>query len=280
MSRIGVVTCAGDAVDPDSPLLLDALDAVGLDAQLAVWDDPSVDWESYDLAVIRSTWDYAPRRAQFLAWARGVARLANPYPVLEYSSDKCYLADLSARGQHVVPSFFCDVGDEPVFPDGDFVVKPRVGAGSIDAHRYGAAGHDRARAHVAELHARGRDVLIQPYVASVDEVGERALIFIDGSFSHAMTKGAMLNVAPGRRDASFRREQMSRAEAEPEAVAFATQILDAGGFAGLLYARVDAVRLDGRWALMELELVEPSLFLSFEPGAPARLAGAIKRRVA
>jgi hypothetical protein len=290
VSLIGVATCAGvDAnpnsrfqgpyVDPDSPFLLDALREVGLEGELAVWDDASVDWDRFALTVVRSTWDYTPRRDDFLTWARGVSRLCNPYDVLEYSSDKHYLEDLGAAGLRIVPSIFCDVGDQPVFPRGDFVVKPCVGAGSIDAERYSTDQLEEARAHVRRLHDVRRDVLIQPYVASVDEVGERALVFIDGSFSHAMIKGAMLNTPAPERDALFRIEQMKVARADEHAVAFAQRVLDALEWRDLLYARVDVVRTDSGWALMELELVEPSLFLQFDDDAASRLASGIAARL-
>ena len=277
MIHVAIATCRGVDVDPDSPLLLDAFARRGVEAQLAVWD-ADVDWGHYDLVVIRSTWDYTARRAQFLTWARSLARVLNPYEVLEYSSDKHYLADVG-RHHRVVTSTFCDVGDEPRFPEGDFVVKPCVGAGSLDVDRYRSHDHERAVAHVARLHAHGRDALIQPYVTSVDVVGERALVFIDGAFSHAMTKGAMLNVAQLDRNALFRREQMSRATPEPDAVDFAESLLTEAGFADLLYARVDLVNTEHGWALMELELVEPSLFLSFDGTAADRLVDAVIRRL-
>jgi len=276
---VAIATCAGENVDPDSPRLLDALARAGVPAELRVWDDPGVAWDDYDVVVVRSTWDYTARREEFLRWAGSLARVLNPLEVLEYSSDKHYLADLARRGHRVVESSFCDVGEEPVFPRGDFVVKPCVGAGSIDAARYGDRDHTHARAHVRRLHARGRDALIQPYVAAVDELGERALIFIDGAFSHAMTKRAMLNTAPEARDRLFRAEQMSRAAPEPDAVAFAREILVDQGFATLLYARVDLVRDAGSWAVMELELVEPSLFLAYDDDAAPALARGIVTRL-
>ena len=280
MSRVGVATCAGEDVDPDSPVLLAALGRGGVDAELAVWDDPNVEWGRYDLVVVRSTWDYAPRCAQFLNWARGVPRLLNPPAVLAYSTDKHYLADLAARGVAVVHTFYCDVGTTPEWPDGDVVVKPCVGAGSLDAERYGAPQRAAARAHVARLHAANRDVLIQPYVASVDEGGELALVFIDGSFSHAMVKGAMLNVPAPTRDVLFRRQQMRRAVGDPDALALAHRVLEPFSDDELLYARVDLVRVNDQWALMELELVEPSLFLGYDPDAATKLADALARRLA
>ncbi|HVA70634.1 MAG TPA: hypothetical protein VNF08_04850 [Acidimicrobiales bacterium] len=280
MSRVAIATCLGTDVDRDSPVLLGALANIGVKGELAVWDDPSVAWDRFEIVVIRSTWDYAARRNEFLAWARSVKHLFNPYGVVEYSSDKHYLVDLEAHGLKIIPSHFCDVGKKPRFFHGDFVVKPCVGAGSMDAVRFKESEHDLALAHVASLHASGRDALIQPYVASVDTAGERALIFIDGALSHAMTKGAMLNVTQLDRNQLFRLDQMSRADAEPDAVAFAQSVLSAKAFSHLLYARVDLVRLDDRWAVMELELVEPSLFLTYDEGAAVRLAGAIARRLA
>ena len=106
----------GANVDPDSPYLLAALEDVGLHGELCVWDDPKVAWDAFDLVVIRSTWDYSPRREEFLDWAKGISRLANPFEVLEYSSDKHYLEDLGNAGHRIVPSFFCDVGMMPIFP--------------------------------------------------------------------------------------------------------------------------------------------------------------------
>jgi len=279
VSSIAIATCEGENVDIDSPILLEALQNAGLEAALCIWDDASVDWNNFDLTVLRSTWDYAPRRDEFLAWARNVPRLVNPYEVITYSTDKHYLADIAAKGHRIVASEFCDVGTAPVFPGGDFVVKPSVGAGSIDAERYSPNDHDTARQHVARLHGAGRDVLIQPYIDSVDEIGERALVYIDGTFSHAMTKGAMLNVTQLDRNALFRREQMETAVGEPEALNVADGVLKDLGFDDLLYARVDLVMTDSGWAVMELELVEPSLFLSFHQPAAERLAQAIKRRI-
>lgn len=279
MSDVLIATCAPGDVDPDGPVLLAALADEGLAARLAIWDDPREKWNDAALVVVRSTWDYAARRGEFLEWARGVERLANPYDALEYSSDKHYLSDLARRGVAVVESSFVEVGEPAVFPDGDFVVKPCVGAGSIDADRYGRHDHAAARAHVARLHELGRAALIQPYVASVDEIGERACVFIGGAFSHLMVKGAMLNVAADERDVAFRRSQMSRGASDDECVAAARATLGALGRDDLLYARVDVLRDGDQWRVLELELVEPWLFLAYDDTAPARLARAIAARV-
>jgi glutathione synthase/RimK-type ligase-like ATP-grasp enzyme len=277
MSRVAIVTCEG-ADDPDNPTLFVALESAGLDASLVSWDDPSVRWDAFDLVVVRSTWDYPRRRDEFLAWTRGVANLVNPVDIIEYSSDKHYLADLETRGLRIIPSHFCDVGEEPEFFDIDFVVKPCVGAGSLHVERYRPEEVARAFAHVKALHADGRDALIQPYIHSVDTIGERAVIFIDGQYSHAMAKGAMLNVAATERDFRYRRQQMSATKGELGAIDFATEVLSTLEFSDLLYARVDLVATIQGWLVMELEMIEPSLFLTFnEPAADALVAGIVRR---
>jgi len=279
--RIAIATSLSDDVnlDPDAELLLDALRDVNIEGSMYVWNDRAVNWNDFELTVIRSTWDYTHDREGYLAWARAIVRLLNPYPIIEYSTDKHYLSDLERRSHRIVPSTFCDVGERPEFPDGAFVVKPTVGAGSIDADKYTRDDHERALEHVRRLHASGRDAMIQPYVSSIDDDGERALVFIDGTFSHAMTKGAMLNTAADDRDALFRREQMSVATAEPDAVAFAESVLNEEAFRGILYGRVDLVKMSEGWAIMELELVEPSLFLAYDDRAALRLAEAIRDRL-
>jgi glutathione synthase/RimK-type ligase-like ATP-grasp enzyme len=279
--RIAIATSLSDDVnlDPDAELLLDALRDVNIEGSMYVWNDRAINWNDFELTVIRSTWDYTHDREGYLAWARAIDRLLNPYPIIEYSTDKHYLSDLERRSHRIVPSTFCDVGERPEFPDGAFVVKPTVGAGSIDADKYTRDDHERALEHVRRLHASGRDAMIQPYVSSIDDDGERALVFIDGTFSHAMTKGAMLNTAADDRDALFRREQMSVATAEPDAVAFAESVLNEEAFRGILYGRVDLVKMSEGWAIMELELVEPSLFLAYDDRAALRLAEAIRDRL-
>jgi glutathione synthase/RimK-type ligase-like ATP-grasp enzyme len=280
VSRVAIVTCQG-ADDPDNPRLFAALDELPLSADLVIWEDDAVRWEDYDLVVLRSTWDYPAHRSEFLEWARNVPRLQNPLAVISYNSDKHYLADVEAHGLAIIPSRFYAVGERPNFDVGplvDFVVKPCVGAGSLHVERYRAHEQDLAMRHVQRLHDEGRDVLVQPYIHSVDTLGELGLIFIDGAYSHAMKKGAMLNVAQTERDFLFRREQMSSALAEADAILFATEVLEVMGFSDLLYARVDLVATIRGWLVMELELVEPSLYLTFDDHAAGKLASAIAAR--
>jgi glutathione synthase/RimK-type ligase-like ATP-grasp enzyme len=277
---VAVVTCDVEDADPDSPALLAALAAEGIDAELAVWDDPAVDWDRYELSVIRSTWDYVDKYAAFSDWVARTPRLLNEPAAVAYSLDKHYLRDLERAGVPVVRTVFADVGCPVQLPSGDLVVKPAVGAGSIGAARYDAPDRDGALAHVASLHAEGRDALVQPYIESVDEVGEAALVYIDGTFSYALTKAAMLNTSEEDRDIPFRIEQMSVA---PEPSAGLREVADAAIAAAPggphLYGRVDLLRVDGGHVVVELELVEPSLFFWLVPDGAGRLARAISARL-
>jgi hypothetical protein len=282
IGRLAWVTARGArGRDDDEPLALAALAAAGVRADVVDWDDPEVPWAGYDRAVLRSTWDYPERLAEFLAWldrTAAVTDLRNPADVVRWNVDKHYLAELAAAGLPVVPTAFADPGAAPAFPDGEFVVKPAVGAGSRDAASYGPDQHEAALAHVARLHGRGASVVLQPLLASVARDGEWPLVFLGGAFSHAASKRVTLPRA-GLVEDLFAAETTAPHEPDAEqlAVAGAAVALVAERFGPPAYARVDLVRDDdGRPRVLELELVEPSLFLpEGGPGAVRRLVDAI-----
>jgi glutathione synthase/RimK-type ligase-like ATP-grasp enzyme len=266
---IALATCAAvPELDEDGPLLLAALARRGATAVPAVWDDPGVDWSAFDLVVVRSTWDYPPRRDAFVAWARALPRVLNPPDVLAWSTDKRYLRDVAAAGVRVVETTFLDPGEPFAVPRGGYVVKPVVSAGSRDTARYGPGDEERAGAHVAALHAEGRTAMVQPYVGSVDERGETALLFLGGRYSHAMRKGPLLLPGQGLETGLFRQEEIAPRDPSRAELVAARRALDAvpGGRERLLYARVDLVEgSDGEPLVLELELAEPSLFLAYGP---------------
>ena len=281
--------------------MLEALRARGAEASAAVWDDPDVDWSSFDAAVLRSTWDYTENYAAFLAWAGSVPRLVNPPNVIRWNSDKHYLQRLAEHGLDVVETTWLEPErnfDKRAlhnrFPAReDFVIKPAVSAGSKDTGRYTATDADSRRyaiEHAKRLLGEGRSVMVQRYIPEVDSVGESALIFLHGTFSHAVHKDAMLAPSDDATvDGLYRPESMSRHRATEAEIAAAQNIL---AFARaripgrspssrpLLYARVDLVTpKSGTPVLMELELVEPSLFYSLATGSLERFADAILAEV-
>jgi glutathione synthase/RimK-type ligase-like ATP-grasp enzyme len=286
LPRIALATCRDlPAGDEDSPLLLAACASAGLDAEWRVWDDPVVDWASYDLVVIRSTWDYVPRRDDFAAWAASVPRLANPADLVGWNTDKSYLADLEAAGVPVVPTRWLEPGAAvPDFEWPSVVVKPAIGAGGLDTARYGPGEAGRGRAHAERLLAAGRRVMVQPYLDGVDSVGETALLYVGGAYSHSVRKGALL--VPGgdaEVEGLWRPEEIAPREAAVAERELGDRALAAvpGGPDRLLYARVDLLPgPGGRPLVVEVELTEPSLFLTAVPAAADRLAAAIRAAAA
>jgi glutathione synthase/RimK-type ligase-like ATP-grasp enzyme len=283
---VALATCRDyPAGDEDAPLLLAACAAEGLDVDWRVWDDAAVHWRSYDLVVIRSTWDYVPRRDDFVAWADSQPRLANPAEVIRWNTDKSYLRDLAAAGVPVVPTEHLEPGDEPHWPAqwSEVVVKPAVSAGGQDTARYGPGELDRARAHAGKLLAAGRRVVVQPYLTAVDEVGETAVVYVGGTYSHALAKAALLQPgAPAEIEELWRPERIEAREPSAAERALAEQALAAvpGGPERLLYARVDLLPGPaGDPLVMEVELTEPSLFLTAVPAGADRFAAAIRRAV-
>jgi hypothetical protein len=281
-SRVNLVTCAAlPAGDEDGELLLSALAQVGVGGTWRVWDDPAMDWTN-ELAVVRSTWDYTLRAEQFLAWTRSVPRLANPAAVIAWSADKIYLADLAAAGVPIVPTEWAAPRESVEFPtEGEFVVKPSVGAGSRGAGRFAADDRSAALAHAASLHAAGRTVLVQPYLSAVDTRGETALLYFAGEFSHAVSKGAMLpegTVHPWSGHSLYVEERIDRRMATDAELAVGAKALGVlrERFGGdLLYVRVDLLPAPEGPVVVELEVAEPSLFLSYGDGAADRFAAAI-----
>jgi glutathione synthase/RimK-type ligase-like ATP-grasp enzyme len=291
--RVALVSArAARGLDADMPPLLAAFAAAGAEAQIADWDDAQVDWAAFDLALLRSAWDYTERLPQFLSWVQTTAActiLLNPVPVVRWNSDKHYLRALAGAGLAVVPSTFAEpaMNAEHVLaewlarePSAELVVKPAVGAGARDTRRHARTAHADMLAHLQALLARGRSVLLQPYLNGVERHGETALIFIDGRFSHAIRKGPLLPRGAAATAALFATEEISARTPAADEHALAEQVLRQLPFGTLLYARVDLIRdAAGAPCLLELELTEPSLFLAHSEGAATRFAAAALARL-
>lgn len=283
MHHVLLVTCAefpdGDA---DDRLLIDPLAASNVDVTFAVWNDPAVDWTSAPV-VLRSAWDYTLRRDEFLRWIETVPELHNPAPMVRWNSDKVYLADLERAGLPVTPTVVVAPGERANLPsDHEFVVKPSVGAGSRGAGRFQPTALPAAHEHLAALHGAGRTALVQPYLGGVDEVGETALIYLAGTFSHAVRKGAMLTADTAHEISAatglFVEENITAREPSAAELAVGDQLLgylqDRFG-AAPLYARVDLLPGPHGPVVVEAELVEPSLFLGHADGAADRFAAVL-----
>ena len=288
---------AARGLDEDMAPLASALRECGIEPHVVEWDDPAVSWAQFDLALLRSTWDYTERLVEFRAWLASVSaqtRLHNPHAMVVWNTDKHYLRELAALGVPTVPGEFIEPGEDPAaaieaflsrHACAELVVKPAVGAGSRGARRLPRSRPAEALAHARGLLAAGRSVLLQPYLADVDRDGETALVYFAGCFSHAIRKGPLLRPGEDPTRALFAPEHITPRAPDEQQLRVGAAVLDALAAAGRsprapLYARVDLLR-EGRETprVLELELAEPSLFLGFAEGAAARLAREVARLI-
>lgn len=302
--RIALATCRSlPSHERDDLPLLAALRERGVEVEPLVWDDDTVEWSRFDAVLLRSTWDYQDKHAQFVAWAQRVAectRLFNPAPLVAWNTHKQYLRELEQHGVPLAETEWFAAGHH-LHHEHDLAaavrargitrgfLKPLVGANARSTLRFDATDPTElaaAQAHLASLIGRV-DMMLQPYLASVEREGELSGIFFDGALSHAVRK------VPAAGDYRVQDDWGAHDEPvvlEPEAIAVCEQTF--AGMAAcfrqrgwdiplpLLYARVDLLRDDaGRWVLNELEIVEPSLFFRHGPMAAHTLARALLSRL-
>lgn len=274
--RIAIATCEDPPVrDLEGEMVISALVDAGVTAEFAVWSDPGADWAAYDGAWLSSTWDYHRRLGDFRGWLSrtGVAtRLHNPRVLVDWNVDKRYLRELGGAGVPIVPTVWTmpelavaaqetvgDLGWEQV------VVKPTVDLGAENLAR---VAPDEVAAAVERC---GGAAMAQPYLPAVAAAGELSLVYFRGELSHAVRK------VPAEGD--FRVQQhyggrYSLVEPGPEALAIGRRTHDAmaeltSGTGAPLYSRVDLVSdLDERLCVIELELIEPSLYLDVAGAEP------------
>lgn len=283
MKRVAFVTCSSlPALIDDDRHAARVLESRGDVVDAVPWDAASVDWAVYDAAVIRSAWNYHHQPARYDAWL--AARETDGTPLwnrpgdIRANMDKRYLLDFERAGIPIVPTVHLPAAAGRVLARemsarglDRAVVKPAVSANAWGTWlTSGDAAADQQR---FETQAASVDLLLQPYLPEVAAEGEWSLMFFDGTFSHAVLK----RPAAGE----FRVQEdfgggAALAEAPARLVADARAVLEAAG-GPFLYARVDGIRREGRFLLMELEINEPTLFLSLAPGAAERFAAAIER---
>ena len=285
-----VTAAAARDLDEDLPPLASALRNAGAEVVVAEWDRPQ-DWSRFDIALLRSTWDYPQRLPEFFDWAGEVGtktKLLNPLQVVKWSSDKHYLRDLVRADVPTVLTRFIEPGESAQWriaellsePGVDeFVVKPAIGAGSRDAQRFGPEEKDQAAEHAQRMLHEKRSVLLQPYLSRVDEYGETALIYFEGEFSHAIRKGPLLKRNEGPTQGLFARETITARVPDAAELRVGARAMQAMPFETPLYARVDVIRDEnGEPVVLELEMIEPSLFFPFAGGSAERFAASVIRR--
>jgi hypothetical protein len=279
---LALVTCSDTPnLVPDDLTLLDELTARGLTAAPIIWDDPTVDWSQFDIAILRETWDYHLRLDEFLSWVdhtSNVTLLLNSPSLVRWNAHKGYLRDLEQRGIPIIPTIWLQAGSTADFTIlleqtgwQKVVIKPTVSASAFETRLFTPNDHKQAQAHLDRL-LPARDLMMQAFLTSVQTYGERSLMFIGGEYTHAV-----------RRQEPFRDDSLPNptlpAEATPEEITFANSVMQVLPEPPL-YARVDIAHdNDNHLCLMELELIEPSLFFQFSPDAAKKMADAIERHL-
>ena len=269
----------------DDRQLVAALEARGAEASLVAWTDERIDWSGFDAAVIRSTWDYIDQRDRFLKVLASIEAsscvVMNPLEAVRWNSDKHYLLDLESRGVAIVPTFRAWSEDWPQLRSRfiaerwhTVVLKPAVGAGGAGVHRLAVDDVEEALSRLATQHPNVPH-LIQPLADAVVTEGEWSFIHIGGELSHTLLKRP---AAGDYRAHSIYGGSVERAEPSEDDQRQVAAMLQTLPFE-LAFARLDLVRVGGRLAVMELELIEPMLYFEFAPEGIARLARAILTRL-
>jgi len=279
--------------DADDLLVLDQLSANGLTVSVLDWRTIQPDKLDSRLVVLRSTWDYHHFYNQFIDWvaiASNHSLLLNSAELVRWNSNKKYLLQLQAAGIPIAPTVYIEqnnaaaidtialrniLAQPQIVQARDLIIKPAIGLSTYGVKRFSIdrSGPGPLEHHIVELSAHGA-VLIQPYLDAVEKYGERSLVFIGGAFSHSVRKAAFQKMAAAGEAGE------TAVLASPEEIAFAENVLQQlkviKNCSNPLYARVDIVPdQNGRLLLLELELIEPSLFLAMAPRASDRFAQAI-----
>ena len=213
MSRVALATCAAiPELEPDDRLLLPALAAHGIEGVPAVWDDSAVEWDAFDLVVLRSTWDYAERRDEFLAWARSLRRVENPVPLLEWNTDKRYLERLAAAGSRRCRRGSSPRGRRSSLPPSPSSSSRRCRRADVARRGSSPMRWTRPGRSWRTIHAEGRTAMIQPYLSGAEE---KAVVYIGGEYSHALLRRVPLPAA-GSLSVLYLEEELAPADSSAE----------------------------------------------------------------
>jgi glutathione synthase/RimK-type ligase-like ATP-grasp enzyme len=288
--RIAVATSAeSPGINTDDEQLVRHLADAGVVSQPVLWNDAGADWSAFDTVLIRTTWDYHEHYARFLDWLARLETLRvptiNPNRMLRWNSDKRYLLELPPLGIAIIPTQVAHADELrsalAQVRGTEVVVKPTVSGSAWNTVR-GVAGTAELDRAVAKLPQR-LEYLVQPFVPEVAQEGEWSLLFFGGAYSHAVCK------RPANDDYRVQREfggsvaivapPPEALEAARHALSAVAQMCEQRGFGGISYARIDGVRSGRRFLIMEVELIEPFLFLDGAPEASRRFAAEIARKV-
>ncbi|MFN4084986.1 MAG: RimK family alpha-L-glutamate ligase [Spirosomataceae bacterium] len=267
--RIGLVTCARlPELNEADQVLLPTFEKLGWEAQPVIWDDPKVNWDSWDALLIRNTWDYYTKADAFRTWLSQIKTpIWNSASLVQWNFHKFYLKELQDNGVSIIPTLFWDSQTPHLdIPWEQVVLKPAISAGSYQTQR--VLAQDLVWPTQGEW-------LIQPFLPEIQQTGEYSMIFFGDQFSHGVRK------KPVEGDFRVQRQyggQYELFEPDQSQMAAAKRALKAVP-SDFLYARVDGVMVSGAFWLMEIELIEPDLYFEFDPNIAHRLVQALAQKI-
>ncbi len=274
-----------DELFEEDDLLIRGFEAQGFRASPIVWSDPDIDWDRFDVALIRSTWDYLDEPERFVSVLSQIeassCKLYNPLAAVRWNMDKHYLFELEKLGVPIIPTCLVSDFDGAALREmvvsrqwQSVILKPTVGLGGSDSYRLTP---DELADWLTSLKAgqRQREYMLQPFIESVVTEGELSFVYFDGQLSHALLKkpaegdyrvqgiygGTVRPIEPRPQD---------RLQAESVLTKLPNDIL---------YARIDLIRMEGRLRIVEVELIEPILSFNLVPDAIARLVDATRAQL-
>jgi glutathione synthase/RimK-type ligase-like ATP-grasp enzyme len=284
--RIAIATSeAFRSVHVDDVYFVAVLELLGVQPTVCVWNDPDVDWTSFDAVLIRTVWDYFQHYAAFLAWLDQLDRLGvptiNDTALVRWNSEKRYLLDLEQQGVPIIPTHFARAGSLlevlQSVPAHEVVIKPSVSGGAWHTAR-GTLGTSAFKETIAALPSH-LHYLVQPFVPEVATHGEWSLLYFGGAYSHAVLKLPAAGDYRVQEDHGGTATPASPDASIVQAADKALAAVAALGYREQAYARVDGVVVDGYFRIMELELIEPLLHLGIRPDAAERFAKHVVERL-
>lgn len=259
------------SVENEDEILFKFLKEKGLDITMEVWSDPNVDWKAYDLAVLKSPWDYFDKIDQFQQWLNTLENLnvslLNPVKVVKWNSDKHYLQEIADAGLLVVPTLYFEKGKNPdlsvyfeQLKSETLIVKPCISGGSKNTIKVSRANLTEVSSLV-QGYLTEEAYMVQPFLKEIETEGEWSFLFFNGKFSHSLLKKAK----PGDFRVQHYLGGTIHTETAPDSLLRSAEKYVKQFAKDCLYARVDGLIVNGEFMLMELELIEPFLFLFTNP---------------
>lgn len=271
MKRIAFATCAAlPALTDQEQKVIHQLALKGIKAIPTIWDDAQVDWTKFEAIIIRTIWDYYEKPESFLAWLAELknqsVKVFNPISVIEWNLHKFYLKDIAQQGFPIIPTYFLEKKQfwnlQSLFTHFQtemLIIKPAISAGAFHTYKISLEEKGNYEQKIRDLNQQ-YDLLVQPFLPEIQIQGEWSLLFFNGKYSHAVLK------TPQSGDFRVQEEHGGAStfyEPTPETLKLAQSLVNTYA-ADLLFARVDGVEIQGRFHLMELELIEPELFIHSE----------------